>query len=208
MVPEIRTIVDLATSQSRCRGDHQMMMLSFRGIILLATKTDPRDVPNGVVFKLVWRQQLLSSVSLGCRYLLPIRNAQFKSGIVEMVTNYPWTFASSAIHSIGCGELASRYCTYDATCWSWIRLDPALLIGLMPAVYGYFFIPNHPSDIATVNFDVSGTTKIGKWYFQPLVHVGRFNRCGRCMLSRATHWLRFLSLNLAFGRLIKLAITR
>jgi anaerobic C4-dicarboxylate transporter DcuB len=46
-----------------------------------------------------------------------------------------------------------------------LGLSPALLIGLMPAVYGYFFIPNYPSDIATVNFDVSGTTKIGKWYF-------------------------------------------
>jgi anaerobic C4-dicarboxylate transporter DcuB len=30
-------------------------------------------------------------------------------------------------------------------------------------VYGYFFIPNYPSDIATVNFDRSGTTKIGKY---------------------------------------------
>ncbi|MBP5720849.1 MAG: C4-dicarboxylate ABC transporter, partial [Bacteroidales bacterium] len=29
--------------------------------------------------------------------------------------------------------------------------------------YGYFFIPNYPSDIATVNFDRSGTTKIGKY---------------------------------------------
>ena len=32
-----------------------------------------------------------------------------------------------------------------------------------PAVYGYFFIPNYPSDIATVNFDRSGTTVIGKY---------------------------------------------
>ncbi|MBR4134758.1 MAG: C4-dicarboxylate ABC transporter, partial [Bacteroidales bacterium] len=32
-----------------------------------------------------------------------------------------------------------------------------------PSVYGYFFIPNYPSDIATVNFDRSGTTKIGKY---------------------------------------------
>jgi len=26
-------------------------------------------------------------------------------------------------------------------------------------------VHNNPSDIATVNFDTSGTTKIGKWYF-------------------------------------------
>jgi anaerobic C4-dicarboxylate transporter DcuB len=46
-----------------------------------------------------------------------------------------------------------------------IGLPAPVLIGLMPATYAYFFIPNYPSDIATVNFDVSGTTKIGKWYF-------------------------------------------
>lgn len=34
----------------------------------------------------------------------------------------------------------------------------------MPDTYAYFFIPNYPSDIATVNFDISGATKIGKYY--------------------------------------------
>ena len=46
-----------------------------------------------------------------------------------------------------------------------IGLPPQVLIGLMPATYAYFFIPNYPSDIATVNFDITGTTKIGKYYF-------------------------------------------
>ena len=34
----------------------------------------------------------------------------------------------------------------------------------MPDTYANFFIPNYPSDIATVNFDISGATKIGKYY--------------------------------------------
>ena len=38
-----------------------------------------------------------------------------------------------------------------------------VLLGVLPSVYGYFFIPNYPSDIATVNFDRSGTTRIGKY---------------------------------------------
>ena len=38
-----------------------------------------------------------------------------------------------------------------------------VLLGVRPSVYGYFFIPNYPSDIATVNFDRSGTTVIGKY---------------------------------------------
>lgn len=38
-----------------------------------------------------------------------------------------------------------------------------VLLGVLPSVYVYFFIPNYPSDIATVNFDRSGTTVIGKY---------------------------------------------
>ena len=38
-----------------------------------------------------------------------------------------------------------------------------VLLRVLPSVYGYFFIPNYPSDIATVNFDRTGTTKIGKY---------------------------------------------
>lgn len=44
-----------------------------------------------------------------------------------------------------------------------LKIEPWILLGVMPSVYGYFFIPNYPSDIATVNFDRSGTTVIGKY---------------------------------------------
>ena len=44
-----------------------------------------------------------------------------------------------------------------------LGIDGWILLGVMPSVYGYFFIPNYPSDIATVNFDRSGTTVIGKY---------------------------------------------
>ena len=44
-----------------------------------------------------------------------------------------------------------------------LKIEPWILVGVMPSVYGYFFIPNYPSDIATVNFDKSGTTVIGKY---------------------------------------------
>lgn len=38
-----------------------------------------------------------------------------------------------------------------------------ILLVVMPSTYGYFFIPNYPSDIATVNFDRSRTIVIGKY---------------------------------------------
>lgn len=186
MVPEIRTIVD-GDKPIKMSVIIQMMMLCFGGIILLATKTDPLDVPNGVVFK----SGMVAAIAIFgiawmsdtyFQYAMP----QFKSGIVEMVTNYPWTFALALfIVSVVVNSQAAT-ARMMLPVGLGLGLDPALLIGLMPAVYGYFFIPNYPSDIATVNFDVSGTTKIGKWYFNhSFMSVGLIGVVGACCLGYA-----------------------
>ncbi|SJN55291.1 Anaerobic C4-dicarboxylate transporter DcuB [Vibrio ruber DSM 16370] len=165
MVPEIRTISEGSKPISMAVVI-QMMMLCFGGIILLVTRTNPKNVPDGVVFK----SGMVAAIAIFgiawmsdtyFKYAMP----QFKSGIVEMVQLYPWTFALALfVVSVVVNSQAATARMMLPVGLA-LGLSPALLIGLMPAVYGYFFIPNYPSDIATVNFDVSGTTKIGKWYF-------------------------------------------
>jgi anaerobic C4-dicarboxylate transporter DcuA len=44
-----------------------------------------------------------------------------------------------------------------------LGVAPAALAGMFPAVNGYFFIPTYGTLIAAVNFDRSGTTRIGKF---------------------------------------------
>jgi anaerobic C4-dicarboxylate transporter DcuA len=44
-----------------------------------------------------------------------------------------------------------------------LGLKGASLIGMFPAVNGYFFLPNYGTIIAAINFDRSGTTGIGKY---------------------------------------------
>jgi anaerobic C4-dicarboxylate transporter DcuA len=44
-----------------------------------------------------------------------------------------------------------------------LGIPPASLAGMFPAVNGYFFIPTYGTLIAAVNFDRSGTTRIGKY---------------------------------------------
>jgi anaerobic C4-dicarboxylate transporter DcuA len=44
-----------------------------------------------------------------------------------------------------------------------LGLAPAALTAMFPAVNGYFFIPTYGTLIAAVNFDRSGTTRIGKY---------------------------------------------
>ncbi|KJF96762.1 anaerobic C4-dicarboxylate transporter [Photobacterium leiognathi] len=164
MVPEIRTIGDAKPISMSLII--QMMMLGFGGLILLVTRTNVQKVPEGVVFK----SGMVAAIAIFgiawmsdtyFQYAMP----SFESGITEMVQQYPWTFALALfIVSVVVNSQAATARMMLPVGLA-IGLSPALLIGLMPATYGYFFIPNYPSDIATVNFDVTGTTKIGKWYF-------------------------------------------
>lgn len=165
MVPEIRTLSDGA-KPIKMSIIIQMMMLAFGGIILLATKTKTSKVPEGVVFK----SGMVAAIAIfGIAWMsdtyFKFAMPSFKGGITEMVTAYPWTFALAMfIVSVVVNSQAAT-CRMMLPVGLALGLPPALLIGIMPACYGYFFIPNYPSDIATVNFDTSGTTKIGKWYF-------------------------------------------
>ncbi|AUI65109.1 MULTISPECIES: anaerobic C4-dicarboxylate transporter [Glaesserella] len=167
MFPEIRTV---ATGEKvkpiSMSLIIQMMMLCFGGIILLATKTNPQTVPNGVVFK----SGMVAAIAIFgiawmsdtyFQYAMP----QFKAGITEMVETYPWTFAFAlfAVSVVINSQAATAVMLLPVGIG--LGLPAPLLVGLMPATYAYFFIPNYPSDIATVNFDVTGTTKIGKFYF-------------------------------------------
>ena len=40
-----------------------------------------------------------------------------------------------------------------------------ILIGTLVAVNGYFFIPNYGPIIASIDFDTTGTTRIGRYIF-------------------------------------------
>lgn len=164
MVPEIRTIGDAAPISMSLII--QMMMLGFGGLILLVTRTNVQKVPEGVVFK----SGMVAAIAIFgiawmsdtyFQYAMP----SFKSGITEMVQGYPWTFALALFTVSVVVNSQAATARMMLPVGLAMGLNPALLIGLMPATYGYFFIPNYPSDIATVNFDVTGTTKIGKWYF-------------------------------------------
>ena len=54
-----------------------------------------------------------------------------------------------------------------------LGISPYMLIALFPAVNGYFFIPNYPTVVAAINFDRTGTTKIGKYGVESFVYDAR-----------------------------------
>ena len=44
-----------------------------------------------------------------------------------------------------------------------IGVSPGQAAAFAAACYGYYILPTYPSDIATIQFDRSGTTRIGKY---------------------------------------------
>lgn len=80
-----------------------------------------------------------------------------------MVTDMPWLFGVALfVMSI---LLFSQAATIRALLPLGMALgiSPYMLIALFPAVNGYFFIPNYPTVVAAINFDTTGTTRIGKY---------------------------------------------
>ena len=93
-----------------------------------------------------------------CNYL-----DEMKLMLADIVAKYNWSIAfvfflvSVLINSQGAVVVAMLPLAYK------LGIPGPVLLGVLPSVYGYFFIPNYPSDIATVNFDRTGTTVIGKY---------------------------------------------
>ncbi len=165
MVPDIRTIED-GGKPIGMSIVIQMMMLAFGGIIMLASKIPVARITEGVVFK----SGLTAAIAIFgiawmsdtyFQYAMP----EFKAGIMDMVNTYPWTFALAMFTVSVVINSQAATCRMMLPVALGMGLPPQLLVGIMPSCYGYFFIPNYPSDIATCNFDTTGTTKIGKYYF-------------------------------------------
>lgn len=81
----------------------------------------------------------------------------------EMLRAYPWAYIIVAILiSKFLNSQAAAVATFVPLALS-INVDPGLIIAFASACYGYYILPTYPSDLAAIQFDRSGTTKIGKY---------------------------------------------
>lgn len=142
----------------------QILMISAAALMVLFCKANPKKAVAGAV----WQAGMTAVVAIfGIAWMADTYFENFmpriQSILEGVVADYPWTIAfvfflvSVLINSQGAVIVAMLPLAYS------LGIPGPVLLGVLPSVYGYFFIPNYPSDIATVNFDRSGTTKIGKY---------------------------------------------
>ena len=142
----------------------EVLMLSVAALILLLTGTSGMKAAKSSVFNagmqavvaifgIAWMGDTFISGNI----------AVIKENIFGLVTDMPWLFGIALfVMSI---LLFSQAATIRALLPLGMALgiSPYMLIVLFPAVYGYFFIPNYPTVVAAINFDTTGTTRIGKY---------------------------------------------
>ena len=142
----------------------QVIMLAAAAANIIFCKSQPKKAVAGAV----WQSGMVAVVAIyGIAWLADTYFGNYldemKLMLTDLVTNYPWSIAfvfflvSVLINSQGAVVVAMLPLAYE------LGIAGPVLLGVLPSVYGYFFIPNYPSDIATVNFDRSGTTVIGKY---------------------------------------------
>ena len=142
----------------------QIVMISAGALMIIFCKASPKKAVAGPV----WQSGMVAVVAIyGIAWLADTYFSnymdQMQTMLADIVKEYPWSIAlvfflvSVLINSQGAVVVAMLPLAYS------LGIPGPVLLGVLPSVYGYFFIPNYPSDIATVNFDRSGTTVIGKY---------------------------------------------
>ncbi len=142
----------------------EIVMMSVAALMLLATKVNVDEVPKTATL----RAGVVAVIGIfGLAWLGDSFIAANKAVIVPAIGAWaeaaPWTFAFGLFFASVL--LYSQAATTRALMplGMTLGIPPQFLIGMFPSVNGYFFIPTYGSLIAAINFDLSGTTRIGRY---------------------------------------------
>jgi len=142
----------------------QIVMLAFGAFILFATNVKAADIARSSVFI----AGMIAVVSIfGIAWMSDTFVSANKDFLVSkigvMVKFAPWTFALAMFAVSAFVKSQAATLTIMLPFGLALGLPIPLLLGLMPASYAYFFFAFYPSDLAAINMDRTGTTRIGKY---------------------------------------------
>ena len=143
----------------------EIIMMTVAGLILIFTRIEVNKLIKGSVF-LAGMQAVIAIFGIawmGDTFF--DGNTKFiKDNIRNIVTHYPFLFAIALfVMSILLFSQSSTVKTLYPLAIGTLKLPALSLIAMFPAVNGYFFIPNYPTVVAAIDFDRTGTTRIGKY---------------------------------------------
>ena len=154
----------------------EIIMMTAAGLILVFSRVNVNKVIKGSVF-LAGMQAVIAIFGIAWlgNTFFEGNKIFFENNIKGIVTDYPFLFAIALfVMSILLFSQASTVRTLYPTAVTTLNLPALSLIAMFPAVNGYFFIPNYPTVVAAINFDRTGTTRIGKYVLNHSFQVPGF----------------------------------
>ncbi|PJG86367.1 anaerobic C4-dicarboxylate transporter [Conservatibacter flavescens] len=144
----------------------EIVMLSIGALIILFCKPDGNAITKGSVFHAGMRAVIaIFGIAWLGDTLMQAHTTEIKEMVSGLVEVAPWAFALALfILSILVNSQGATVATLFPLGIA-IGIPPEVLIGVFVAVNGYFFIPNYGPIIASIDFDTTGTTRIGKFIF-------------------------------------------
>ena len=152
-IESLRPVLGSGNDQAPMKMSHiiEILMLSAATLILLTTKTDGIKAAQCTVFSAGMQAvvAIFGIAWMGDTFIAG-NMAELTDSIDQVVTSILLFSQAATIRALLPLGIA-------------LGISPYMLIALFPAVNGYFFIPNYPTVVAAINFDRTGTTRIGKY---------------------------------------------
>ena len=142
----------------------QIFMLLAGSLIIIFTKTDTSKIGKNEIFKSgMIALVAVFGISWMAETMFAVHTPMMKAFLGGVVQEHPWTYAVMLL-------LISKFVNSQAAALVafvplalGIGVNPAIILAFAPACYGYYILPTYPSDLAAIQFDRSGTTKIGRF---------------------------------------------
>lgn len=142
----------------------QIFMLLAGSLIIIFTKTDASKISKNEIFKSgMIALVAVFGISWMAETMFAVHTPMMKAFLGGIVQEHSWTYAVMLL-------LISKFVNSQAAALVafvplalGIGVNPAIILAFAPACYGYYILPTYPSDLAAIQFDRSGTTKIGRF---------------------------------------------
>ncbi|CAM3933551.1 anaerobic C4-dicarboxylate transporter family protein [Alkalicoccus chagannorensis] len=167
-IPELRPAFEADGEMEALSMPHtiQIIMLTVAAIIILLSRVNVNELVEGSVFRagIVAVVAIFGIAWMGDTFFQANMDT-IEPAVEGMVETAPWIFALALfVMSIFLNSQAATVSALMPLAIG-IGINPLFLIAMFPAVNGYFFFPNYGPILAAVNFDRTGTTRIGSYVF-------------------------------------------